>query len=189
MYDIEQTANGDLWIATANGPRVFDGRTWRKITFEDGIVSDWSNGLFLAQDGALWLATDHGVGRFDGSVWENFTSDDLHGFYDILDGMQTTDGSIWFYSKSSGVIRYRDSEWQHFTRDDGLGDNWVSGMFEADGAVWFATDRGLSRFDGATWTTLTQADGLADDEVHGALVSPSGIGWLCDDLPNLPHGG
>ena len=62
-------------------------------------------------------------------------------------------------------------------------------MFEADGAVWFATDRGLSRFDGATWTTLTEADGLADDEVHGALVSPSGIVWLCDDLPNLPHGG
>jgi len=178
VHDIEQTANGDIWIATANGPRVFDGRTWRKITFEDGIVSDESQGLVLARDGALWLATYYGVGRFDGSVWENFTSDDLYELYNIQDGMQTTDGSIWFYSRNGGVIRYRDSEWQRFTRDDGLGDNWVSGMFEADGAVWFATDRGLSRFDGETWTTLTEADGLADDEVHGALVSPSGIVWL-----------
>jgi uncharacterized repeat protein (TIGR01451 family) len=75
----------------------------------------------------------------------------------------------------SGVVRYglTDQRYQHLTSQDGLASNHVSALAVGqDGALWFATDKGVSRYLEKRWKTFTTRHGLFDNTVHSVTVDP-----------------
>jgi diguanylate cyclase (GGDEF)-like protein len=54
---------GWLWLGQDAGLTVFDGRTWRSFTEDDGLI--WndidSNGLTEDTDGSIWIGTSGGI--------------------------------------------------------------------------------------------------------------------------------
>ena len=68
--------------------------------------------------------------------------------------------------------------WQFFTEADGLASVRVNGIAQAEGAIWFATDRGVSRYDGIAWRTYTSEDGLPDDDVRAVVRGKDGTLWF-----------
>ncbi len=60
----------------------------------------------------------------------------------------------------------QEALWKSFTTSDGLPSRYINSIFQdRDGAMWFATDKGVARFDGATFTTFNREDGLPEDFV------------------------
>jgi ligand-binding sensor domain-containing protein len=49
---------------------------------------------------------------------------------------------------------------------------------DAQGYMWFATDRGVSRYDGYEFLNFTRKEGLTDDEVFGIFPEPNGRVWF-----------
>jgi ligand-binding sensor domain-containing protein len=70
---------------------------------------------------------------------------------------QDRNGNFWFGTNGAGVYRYDAKTLRQFTVKDGLADNQVINIQEADfGNIWFGTGVfRISKFDGTKFTTLT----------------------------------
>jgi ligand-binding sensor domain-containing protein len=91
---------------------------------------------------------------------------------------QERSGAMWFGTNGEGVIRWDGEALEFFGPREGFGGVAVRGIAEdADGALWFATDRGVTRLVGETFTNYTADDGLLDESVWSILVDSSGTVW------------
>lgn len=71
IYDLLETDDGDLWIATWSGANLVKGGRlderdqWQTFTVENtggGLPNDWVYGLAKGRDGEVWMATEGGAG-------------------------------------------------------------------------------------------------------------------------------
>lgn len=68
---------------------------------------------------------------------------------------------------------------QNFTIINGLPSNRVyHSMVDAQGFVWFSTDKGVSRYDGYSFTNFTTGDGLTDNEVFNMFEDSKHRIWF-----------
>ncbi len=67
----------------------------------------------------------------------------------------------------------------NFTTKDGLADNNVNAVCrDADGAMWFGTQGGVSQYDGKDFVNFTVKDGLADKHVTAMDCDLNGVMWI-----------
>ncbi len=63
---IRVDARGWVWLGEDQGVQVFDGRSWRKYTVENGLI--WNDvdaeAFFEDVDGSVWLGTSGGLSHF-----------------------------------------------------------------------------------------------------------------------------
>ena len=85
----------------------------------------------------------------------------------------------FLFWSGTGQTAFADSPehgWRTFSRLDGIDATWVFDAAQTfDGAVWFATDRGVFRFDGE-WVRAN--DGLSSDMALTLLVDEKGVLWV-----------
>jgi ligand-binding sensor domain-containing protein len=68
---------------------------------------------------------------------------------------------------------------ENFNANNGLPSSEIYRVHQdADGYLWFATDRGLARYDGKGFRTFTQNDGLAGNSVLGIYGCPENRFWV-----------
>ncbi len=169
VYDVLETSDGDIWIATWSGAnRILGGKmdeveSWELYTVDNtggGLPNDWVYGLAEAPDGSIWFATEGGLARYEQGRWRNWDHEDgLGAPYELVEK------SIQFRSDpatQSGhhALQKQDQELEHV--NVAYNPNYVVGLaIDAGGEVWAGTwGGGLSRFDGETWRTFTIRDGL-----------------------------
>lgn len=98
-----------------------------------------------AVDGSVWFATVEGLvrqgdGRMRQLITELPTDTAVRTL--AIDGNDT----LWL-GASDGVHIFTQAQWQQWTSANGLADNVVTAIaFAPDGAIWFATEGGLSRY-------------------------------------------
>lgn len=63
IYFIRQDRRGWLWIGGTDGVELFDGRHWRRLTEDDGLIWDdiGENAYFEDIDGSIWIGTSNGI--------------------------------------------------------------------------------------------------------------------------------
>ena len=72
---------------------------------------------------------------------------------------QDKKSNYWFGSKENGVYYYNGQLLKHITTENGLVSNEIRGIQEdANGNVYFDTEKGVSKFDGRTFKTLQIAN-------------------------------
>jgi len=72
---------------------------------------------------------------------------------------QDKKSNYWFGSKQNGVYYYNGQRLKHITTENGLVSNEIRGIQEdANGNVYFDTEKGVSKFDGRTFKTLQIAN-------------------------------
>lgn len=68
---------------------------------------------------------------------------------------------------------------KHFTTEDGLPSSQVyQAMQDADGYMWFATDRGVVKFNGYEFKTFTTKEGLTDNVVFDLFQDDKKRIWM-----------
>lgn len=187
VYDLLETSNGDLWIATwsganrVRGGRLDDREAWDTFTVantERGLPNDWVYGLAEGPGGAIWLATEGGLARFQGGQWRHWSHADGLG----ADYAQVRE-QISFKRDPAKVSSHhaRQKVEQGLTGVDvAYNPNYiVSLLADADGGVWAGTwGGGLAHFDGRHWRNYTVTDGLPADHVFMLMRDRRGRLWI-----------
>jgi hypothetical protein len=99
---IAVTPDGDVWGTTGkHGGIRYDGQTWRRTTYMEGLPSNEIRELVVGPDGVLWATWNEGLATFDGHRWAAHKAG-LGGSTLALG----PDGTIWL-GTANGVVHLR----------------------------------------------------------------------------------
>ncbi len=161
VASILETSDGAMWFGTPNGLSTLSGGRWQNYTSHDGLPEDSVNCLLQDSAGLLWIGTASGLafrntGRFQVPAGMPPSLREQ-----ILGMAEDKAGFLWI-STATHVVRVKrdklmrgnlaDSDLREYGLADGLrGDEGVkryrSVATDAQGRVWFSTNRGLSVVD------------------------------------------
>lgn len=175
-----QDDHGRIWVSTLGGFGYLEN---------DGVVL--INGIpggpvtAIAQDtaGNLWVANERfGLYQlFRGRVarqipWAALGHKD-HASALAADPLQ---GGIWIGFALGGVVYFTDNQARaSYAAADGLAEGRVNQLrVDQGGALWAATNGGLSRLKNNSVITLTGKNGLPCDTVHWAIEDDADSFWL-----------
>ena len=89
---------------------------------------------------------------------------------------QDKKSNYWFGSKENGVYYYNGQRLKHITTKNGLVSNEIRGIQEdANGNIFFDTEKGVSKFDGHTFKTLQMAN--PDSPLNNWVLKPDDL-WF-----------
>jgi len=169
-----------LWLSTTQDIGYLEGNRFVAVTSTyDGRLLD------IAQDSAgdIWMADQRGglLHLSSGKLVERIPWSSLgHKDFAISLAADASRGGIWlgFFGGSisyfaSGKIR------ETYSSANGLGGGSVTNLqVEKDGALWAATDSGLSRMKNGRFATLDRQNGLSCDPIHWMIRDDEGSFWL-----------
>lgn len=96
----------------------------------------------------------------------------------VREVFQDREGHYWFGTNGEGVCRYDGTSLTFLSEKEGFGGTAVRGIVQDDaGAMWFATDGGVSRYASGVFTNYTMADGLSANSVWSLMLDSSGTIW------------
>lgn len=174
VYDVIETANGDIWVATwsgvnrIRGGKLDDRSAWELHTVastQGGLPNDWVYGLAEGKHGEIWLATEGGMARFDNGQWENWNH--ARG---VGAPYEKVKKAITFNSDPSKASVHHAQQKKDMGLDDvdqAYNPNYIVSLeVDADGSVWAGTwGGGLAHFKDGQWTNLTTFEGLPGNHV------------------------
>jgi len=187
VYDMVETEDGHLWIATWSGANlVIDGDLdnpdkWRTFTVENsngGLPNDWVYALERGEDGVIWFATEGGLARYKGGVWDNWNHDDgLGADYELVKE------DIQFQDDMSAVSEHHSRQKVEMGLqkiDVAYNPNYIVALLVTEGnTVWAGTwGGGLARFDGESWTNFTVKEGLPSNHVFMLYLDNDSHIWV-----------
>lgn len=154
-YTLFVSSDGSLWAGLSGSfsRRAPDG-TWQHFT-ADGLFGGYSSYFpAFVEDtaGNIWVATiGDGLYRFSDGKWSRLRSTDpgvgLPADY-LYSATLAPDGALWIGTEGQGAVRYDGQTWQRYGTKDGLLHDTVNGIYvEPGGAVWFATNGGITRLE------------------------------------------
>ncbi|MFA0923724.1 ligand-binding sensor domain-containing diguanylate cyclase [Xanthomonas fragariae] len=150
--DIQQTADGTLWVSSANGLFRLQGARWSKVQVKvnGGASEPWISKFHINDSGKVWLAFYrpglwHGMLLNDGLDLHEISDEALR---DVLVYLLRGDslGRVWV-GHARGVEVYDGERWAHLSQSQGLiWDDVSDAAFaeDPDGSVWIGTARGVS---------------------------------------------
>ncbi|MCP4373175.1 MAG: hypothetical protein GY797_34480 [Deltaproteobacteria bacterium] len=158
IYDMVQTNDGTIWIATWHGFKTWNRETkmWESTKIDEP-------GWTMAQsfDDTLWFGlTEDGVIQLqpDGQLTHWTTS---NGLVDnrVRSILPANDGKIWI-GTSSGVSHWSGHSWQSwndlgYPDPDGL--RIYKFLETKDGAIWADTSQDFARWKQGQWTTYERS--------------------------------
>ena len=187
VYDMLETRNGDIWIATwsgvnrIKGGKLADRSQWELHTVEStrgGVINDWIYGLAEGKDGIVWMATEGGLVKWQDGRWDNWNhARGLGAPYEKVKG------AIDFKNDPSRVSQHHAKQKQEMGLSDvnvAYNPNYIIAIaVDREGIVWVGTwGGGLGRFDGKTWTNYTTHEGLPGNHVSMLHVARDGQLWI-----------
>jgi diguanylate cyclase (GGDEF)-like protein len=72
VYNLEQDAEGFVWVGTEDGLYRYDGQRFERFGHESGLPHDEVSALHVSPDGALWVGTPDGLARWEGGAFRPF---------------------------------------------------------------------------------------------------------------------
>ena len=174
---IWQDRRGALWFGTEQGLYLYRDGSLRRFTTDDGLSSDWVQGILETRDGSLWFATNGGgiVHYRDGeftalTTAEGLANDAVRAVY------EDDDGALWVGSEGGGLTRITfapgtpEVEEVHVIGEEhGLFDTWLHLVLEdEEGRLWMSSNRGIF------WVWKRDLEALARGEradVHSVVYS------------------
>lgn len=143
--EVELDAGGTLWCATAQGLATYRNGQWSgQPAGEIEAIEFGPSGeaYALMPGGAVW--------RYAGGQWAELPPVKEGQFLNGLVLYAAGDGAVWLGSYD-GASRFDGQAWRQFTAQEGLPANQIAAIAEdADGWLWFGTDKGAARVDPAT---------------------------------------
>jgi len=171
---------GQVWATTAKGIVRWNGDRFIRVADVPGA------GVFaIAEDShhTVWIGSS-GQGLFgvprQGPIVQIPWSDLGHGEYAISLAVDPSQGGLWIGFPRSGIAYWEDGKLRaSYSTADGLGKGYVKHLrFGSRGALWAATDGGLSRIRDGRVETLTSKNGLPCDTVQWSMEDDDHAVWL-----------
>src|SRR3984957_8718635 len=187
--NIAQTADGFLWITTAQGLMRFDGvrfLPWQPPQGQN-LPGTHFSAIFGSRDGSLWIGTTRGLARWKDGQLRTYT--DLEHPAGIFEIMEDDSGTIWAtrygkYAREAPLCSISKEMLHCFGKKDGIPVGYGLGLtHDREGNIWFGS-KVLVRWRPGTPATayfgeiaeLGKSDGVID-----VALGPSGTAWASLD--------
>src|SRR6266478_5391199 len=174
-----QDQRGRIWVSTRQGFGYLENGRFVSINGVPG-----GNVLSIGEDtaGTLWIDNEqvgllHLIGREVQQIpWSSLGHKD-HASAVAADPLQ---GGLWLGFHLGGVAYFIDGQVPaSYTGADGLGQGRVNHLrVDQEGALWAATEGGLSRLKNGHVATLNSKNGLPCDTVHWVMEDNAHDAWL-----------
>src|SRR3984957_13159662 len=182
---IAQTADGFLWVTTAEGLMRFDGvrfMPWQPPQGQN-LPGTHFSALLGSRDGSLWIGTTRGLARWKDGQLRTYT-DPEHptGIGAII---EDDSGTIWatrygLYAREAPLCSISGETLRCFGKKDGIPVTYGQGLtHDSEGNIWFGSSVLIRWRPGTPATTyfgeiaeLAKGDGVAD-----VALGPSGTAW------------
>jgi ligand-binding sensor domain-containing protein len=173
-----QDHSGRIWVSTQRSFGYFENARFVSLSAVPG------GPVSIAEDSAgnLWIANqDQGLTRLrKGRVAQHIPWAGI-GRKDFATALAVDgNGGLWLGFFNSGLAYLADGGVRSsYTTGDGLGNGHVSNLrIGRDGALWVATEGGLSRLKNGRIATLTSEQGLPCNTVHWTIEDDDHSTWL-----------
>ncbi|HTU48445.1 MAG TPA: two-component regulator propeller domain-containing protein [Bryobacteraceae bacterium] len=175
-----QDNRGRLWAATGEGVFYFERGRFTRVP---GLLGGDIYAIAGDTDGKVWISNvDEGlicsnsVGPVQQIPWTRFGHKSAAAAL-LPDRLP---GRLWLGFHDGGIAYLKDGQpGAYYSVADGLGHGSVNQLQGgSDGAVWAATEGGLSRLKDGQITTLTSKNGLPCDAVHWVMQDSDHSFWL-----------
>ena len=174
-----QDSRGRIWVSTLTGIGYMEKNRFIRTAAPGGFVGS------LTEDtsGNLWIANrDLGLFRLSPRnelqriPWAAFRHKDPA----VVLAPDPLQGGLWLGFSRGGVAWFRDGQvHSSYSGADGLGEGRVNDLrFDDGGALWIATEGGLSRLKNGRIATLTSKNGLPCDAVQWTIKDAAQSVWL-----------
>jgi signal transduction histidine kinase/ligand-binding sensor domain-containing protein len=173
-----QDHRGRIWAFTGSGLAYFrDGR----FVAVSGVRDGEAYSITGDKSGNLWLSGNRGLSHLvDRRLVEHFPWAAL-GRRQQAKVVLSEQGGVWLsFWLDGGVSYFKDGQVRaSYTAAHGLGNGFVPGLqFDREGALWAATQSGLSRIKDGGIATLTSRNGLPCDTIHWTIEDDDRAFWL-----------
>ncbi|MBS1785140.1 MAG: diguanylate cyclase [Acidobacteria bacterium] len=186
LQAFSQAKDGTVWAVSQFGSawRIPPGSSPIAVPIP-GLEGRVTASAILARKGAVFLATDHGLFIYDGASWRTLGVKDGLTSANIQAFAMTESGELWLsYGDHHGltILRQEGGRWvvsAQVAVPALIEDSIVSMAFDATGALWLGTSRGVKRWDGQACRRFGRGDGLPGEDADGnaVWVDPDGI-WF-----------
>ena len=174
-----QDSRGRIWLSTPGGVGYLENNRFVPTSVPGGLVGsitgDASGNLWIANRelGLLRLSQDN---VFPPIPWSTFGRKDSA----VVLATDPLHGGLWLGFSRSGVVWFRDGQIRSsYSATDGLGKGAVNQLrFDTEGALWIATEGGLTRLKDGHIATLTSKSGLPCDAVQWTMEDDAQSVWL-----------
>jgi PAS domain S-box-containing protein len=174
-----QDSRGRIWVSTLTAIGYLENDRFIPAAAPGGLVEslteDTSGNLWIANRdlGLLRLSQD---GVFPPIPWAAFGRKD----FAVIVAPDPSDGGLWLGFSQGGIVWFRDGHVQvSYSAADGLGEGRVNQLrFDGEGALWIASDGGLSRLKNGRIATLTSQSGLPCDAVQWTIEDDAQSVWI-----------
>src|SRR5208283_1086092 len=181
VQSLYQDHRGRFWASTRHGLSYFkDGRFVAINAVPGGevfcITGDKADNLWLSErQDLLHLLEGRLVERIP---WPAFGRPENANASVLLSGYEQ--GGVWLGFWSGGVRYFKDGHVRaSYSAAEELGEGLVGSLqLDRDGALWVATQGGISRIKGGRMVTLTSRNGLPCDTINWTIDDDDGSFWL-----------
>ena len=177
---LHEDERGRVWVSTTHGVGFFDHDRFFAISSVPPATNVWS--VVQTAAGSVWISQDDGLYHLQNDVTvEKFSSADLQRSYTAIAMLAVpSGGGLWLGFQDGGVAYFKDGRIEaSYAEATGLGKGTVEQLrLGPDGAVWAATQGGLSRISDGHVATLASHNGLPCDAVHWSMEDDDRSVWL-----------
>jgi len=177
---VYEASDGSIWIGTQGGGVArLKNEKIAIYSKANGLPSDlvWS----LAEDRRhnIWVGTETGLVRFAKGKFVVDAIGKAMAGEAVKCILETRDGDLWIGTAGNGSYRWRNGSLAHFTTRDGLSGNYIRVIHEdRRGALWLATDDGITELKDGRFKVYTAKDGLSNRFVRAIYEDRAGTLWF-----------
>jgi signal transduction histidine kinase/streptogramin lyase len=172
-----EDSRGRIWVFTKGGLAYSDGGRFVAVP---GVPSEEVFSITGDQAGNLWLSGTRGLTHLRlARLVEHFPWSILRRTQQAKVALSDR-GGVWLsFWNDGGVEYFKDGQLRaSYGVADGLGKGHVPGIqMDEDGALWAATEGGISRIKDGRIATLTSRNGLPCDTIHWTTRDDTGALW------------
>jgi signal transduction histidine kinase len=175
-----QDSSGRIWVSTGRESGYLENG--RFVPVRD-VLSGWVHSMAEAPSGHLWIANQQAglFHLFQGKVVQQIQWAGLgHKDYALSMAADPSQKGLWLGFGAGGVAYFEDGAIRtSYSEASGLGTGQINGLrFGTRGALWAATEGGLSRIKDGHVATLSKKNGLPCDRVHWSMQDDDHSAWL-----------
>jgi ligand-binding sensor domain-containing protein/tRNA A-37 threonylcarbamoyl transferase component Bud32 len=178
IHAITEDAQGNLWIAVANGlickPAGFAGRYIEDAAFVGEKIVDF----LKDSNGHLWLSTNkNGLFKREREQWRHFALPGANS--NILTKViyQTRDGRLWI-GTDNGVYVFNGNKMDRITLGSGMNESIICFLEDRDFNLWVGTENGLYRIASGQIQKLIGTQGLGNNLIYSLCEDNEGSIWV-----------
>ena len=157
-----------------------DPALFQTFTEQDGLASDYVNGIAFGSGNALWVGTPRGATLVQDKYWITYTSSQGLG-NNWVSGIGVASGDKSYFATDGGGLTVFDggSHKTYNTTTSAIPSDYLTGLaVDKQNRVWVGTlGAGVGRLEGEQWATFT----LPDNYVNALALDAAGNPWVATD--------